>query len=186
MPTPDATFFIDAMYGAAVIKDYDANDDLASLREASRTGGNGNDESIRFHSSFEFLEIRGEVVKTTVSFPSFTRNVHSWSSGGKCYITTACCEHKGLDDDCDLLETLRNYRDNYMLTTLEGAKLVTEYYDVAPRIVELINDHERKDELYDLIYIFLLDAKEQIDKGLNEEALSTYRSMVEYVKRIGE
>lgn len=74
------------------------------------------------------------------------------SSSGGCFLTTACCEYKGLPDDCYELTTLRYLRDSYMKKSLVGSKLVDLYYDIAPDIVEKINLLDNKKEIYQEIY----------------------------------
>ncbi len=59
----------------------------------------------------------------------------SANSGG-CYITTAVCESEGLTDDCDILQTLRKFRDEYVSNI--ASDMVMEYYAKAPLIVEKI------------------------------------------------
>ena len=53
-----------------------------------------------------------------------------------CYLTTVCVEHKGLPDNCYELETLRNFRDNYLVSSEGGKEIVQHYYKVAPEMVQ--------------------------------------------------
>jgi len=175
---PDSTLYINAKDGKIFIKDYSASDTPSSLAALSKT-----DPSVRFHSDYEFITIRGSVSQASISLPSFTRGSHSWSSGGKCFITTAAVEILGLGDDDHVLETLRTYRDGYMQESEEGRELVKEYYEIAPSIVEAIDESETPIAIYaELFNKYILEAKLQIDNGENEKALQTYKSMVEYAK----
>ena len=61
------------------------------------------------------------------------------SSTGGCFLTTACCEHKGLPDDCYELTTLRSLRDHYMKQSVFGNGLIKIYYETAPAIIEKYN-----------------------------------------------
>lgn len=88
-------------------------------------------------------------------------------SGG-CYLTTACCEYKGLPDDCEELEVLRKFRDEYV-----PAVLVVEYYKTAPNIVPMLTDKELE-HIYQVITACVKDIKE--DK--KESALNRYTNMV--------
>lgn len=72
-------------------------------------------------------------------------------SGG-CFLTTACCQYKGLPDDCYELTTLRNFRDTYLKTTEAGNALVEEYYRIAPSIVDKIMESPNKVGLLEDIY----------------------------------
>ena len=61
------------------------------------------------------------------------------SSSGGCYLTSACVEARGLPDDCMELQTLRDFRDNWLKQQPCGQDEVAEYYATAPRIVDKIN-----------------------------------------------
>lgn len=69
-----------------------------------------------------------------------------------CFITTAAVTHMGLKDDCEELTILRKYRDKLVKEDPEFKKIVLEYYRVAPKIVEKINESEEKEEILDNIY----------------------------------
>ena len=175
---PTSTFFISQKNGKMFIKDYNASDTTSSLLSLSKT-----DPSIIFHSDYDFITIKGSVSAASVSLPSFSRNVHSWSSGGKCFITTAAVEILGLGDDDNVLETLRTYRDTYMQETEEGRALVKEYYEIAPKIVKAIDETDNPIIHYaELFNKYILEAKLKIDRNENEEAFQTYKSMVVYAK----
>lgn len=69
-----------------------------------------------------------------------------------CYITTAVCESLSKGDDCYELQTLRDYRDGYLLSSAEGINLIQEYYDIAPTIVKHINRRTEAKIIYQNIY----------------------------------
>lgn len=52
-----------------------------------------------------------------------------------CFITTACCEVLGLDDNCFELRTLRRYRNEVLAKQPGGAALIARYYAVAPAVL---------------------------------------------------
>ncbi|MEM1150561.1 MAG: hypothetical protein AAGI03_08370 [Pseudomonadota bacterium] len=52
-----------------------------------------------------------------------------------CFLTTACVEMLGLDDDCFELRTLRKYRDVVMSKTQRGRLLIDAYLTIGPRIL---------------------------------------------------
>ena len=62
------------------------------------------------------------------------------NDSGGCFLTTACTEAKGLPDNCRELETLRHFRDNYMMNVPEGKADIAHYYKTAPSIVNAINN----------------------------------------------
>ena len=97
----------------------------------------------------------------------------SRSTGG-CFLTTAACEYMGLPDDCHELETLRNFRDEYLATTDSGKLLISEYYVIAPEIARRLNDPA------DLHFVWggVQQAILAIETGDPEQAVRTYMEMV--------
>lgn len=102
----------------------------------------------------------------------------SGSSGG-CYLTTACVDCKNLADDCRELTVLRSFRDNYMANQENGKDDIKEYYDKAPKIVEIINKRDNSNEIYDDLYKNVIKpCVRLIENGRNEEAYQKYKEMV--------
>lgn len=97
----------------------------------------------------------------------------SKSSGG-CYLTTACVEHKGLSDNCRELQTLRNFRDEYVAKNEKGLLLISEYYEKAPKIVNVINNSKNKSSILDDLYSKILQTIELIDNNEKEKAFQMY------------
>jgi len=111
---------------------------------------------------------------------------HDVSGGGGCFLTTACCQYKGLPDDCNELRCLRAFRDNVLLKSEGGYLLVQEYYQIAPEIVEKIGAHEMKAEILESIYHNIKVIEKLIIKGNNSQAIDEYVQMVSRVKKIVE
>lgn len=104
-------------------------------------------------------------------------DVTSGGSGG-CFLTTACCQYKGLPDDCYELTTLRNFRDTYLKTTEAGNALVEEYYRIAPSIVDKIMENPNKAALLDDIYTEVCKILVLIEAKRQEAAINAYQAMV--------
>lgn len=101
------------------------------------------------------------------------------SGGSGCFITTAVTKAKGLPDDCEELQSLRNFRDSYMLATEEGKVLVKLYYAVAPSIVEAIDSRPDAASVYArLDSLFIQPALHRIGSGELEVALGIYTALV--------
>lgn len=100
-----------------------------------------------------------------------------------CYLTTACCEYKNLPDDCYELETLRHVRDKYIKEKFYGEEMINYYYKDAPIIIEKINKHPNKNEIYEEIYHNITDAVKLIENGEIDEAIIRYLFMVYKLKR---
>lgn len=64
----------------------------------------------------------------------------SYDGGGcvkrQCFLTTACCELIGLDDDCFELRALRAFRDTALPVLPGGARDIALYYGAAPLILD--------------------------------------------------
>lgn len=130
--------------------------------------------------------IRGFMGEHGLSTDKYYSGGHSGggnSSGvGDCYLTTACVMAKGLPDDCDDLETLRRFRDGYLANTLSGKADIKHYYDVAPRIVEIIDRLPDAREVWKQVYSELVEpCVRLIKKGRNEETYAHYKQYALYL-----
>lgn len=102
-----------------------------------------------------------------------------------CYITTAVTEATGKGDDAYELETLRRYRDDFMLATPAGQELVDNYYAVAPKVVEKLSARSDAKEIYKELYTkYLQPAVVAVEKGDNYGALRIYREMSQTAEAI--
>ncbi len=99
---------------------------------------------------------------------------YSKPSSGFCYITTACVESMNLSDNCYELQTLRNFRDNFILKKENGVKLIEEYYINAPRILKSINDQPNPSEIYRTIFFKIKEAVNLIDNHELDKAFDLY------------
>lgn len=96
-------------------------------------------------------------------------------SGG-CYLTSACMKYfqENFDDNCYELTVLRWFRDNFV-----SKEDIEHYYEVAPIIVESINNEEKSDIIYNYIYDNIVDyCVVQIEQGNYDKAYSRYKSSV--------
>jgi len=109
------------------------------------------------------------------SCPLFNDN----NSSG-CFLTTACIQSKNLPDDCDELQTLRNFRDNYLKKQAGGCKEIEHYYKIAPKIVEAINLLPEAESVYNSIYDTLITPCVLLIKNKqNHNAFLLYKHFVE-------
>lgn len=100
------------------------------------------------------------------------------TSSSTCYLTSACVYAKGLADDCYELETLRKYRDTWLKSQTEGESLIKKYYEVAPKIVSVINDREDRKLIYEMIYDEMVKpCVNLIEQQKYMETLDLYREM---------
>jgi len=92
-----------------------------------------------------------------------------------CFITTAIVEKKGEADNGKTLTKLRKFRDEYMVDKQEE---VQEYYEIAPKIIEAIDDEEEWKWIKEQIQ----KAVDCIDEEKHDDAYTTYKSMVSTLK----
>jgi hypothetical protein len=100
-----------------------------------------------------------------------------------CFLTTACVWHFGLSDDCRELQTLRNFRDQFLSTSEYGASLIEEYYDVAPMLVIKLESRPDREQLYHSLFEQILKSCDEIERGNYAQATSTYIEAVGWLKR---
>ncbi len=108
-----------------------------------------------------------------------TASNSGYNSSGGCFLTSACVEYMGKADDCKELTVLRQFRDGYMKSTEEGSRLVEEYYKIAPDIVAKVNADTQKNDYYEYIYSVVTKCVDLIENNKMEEALASYKTMVE-------
>ncbi len=96
-----------------------------------------------------------------------------------CYITTAACQVRGMDDSCEELNLLRVYRDTYMMNHPQGEQMIQDYYDIAPSIVKHINQRPDAVRIYNDIWDeYISPCIQDIRAGKMEECLDLYCRMV--------
>ncbi|MBQ8283588.1 MAG: hypothetical protein IJX75_00700 [Clostridia bacterium] len=104
-------------------------------------------------------------------------------SSSSCFLTSACVDYLGKTDNCEELTKLRFFRDTYLKKSEKGAQLIQEYYNIAPSIVEKIDNSDKKDEYYHYIYDIIKKCVINIDKQKYEDTLKEYKNMVHYLKK---
>lgn len=97
-------------------------------------------------------------------YPDDSCRYYSGRSGG-CFLTTACCQWKGLPDDCHELTELRRFRDEILINMEGGKKLIKLYGQVGPRIVEQMNTSSQRDQLCRWLYGEICRVVERIENG---------------------
>ena len=96
-----------------------------------------------------------------------------------CYITTAVCESLGKSDDCYELKMLRDYRDDYLMSSEDGAMVVSTYYNIAPTIVNRINKRPDSKDVYSMIFKqYINPCITLIEEDKKEECRELYSRMV--------
>ncbi len=109
-----------------------------------------------------------------------------WDSiTGNCFITTAACLALGKDDNCYELNTLRAYRDYWLLEQEDGERLIKAYYKIAPKIVCKINENENSMAIYRFIWGEYLEKCITLIEDLKfEEAKKLYIQMMNFLRSL--
>ncbi len=102
-----------------------------------------------------------------------------------CYITTMVCDVLGYGDNCELLTTLRNFRENYLKTKPEYLPLLLEYDQVGPIISENIRNFSNKIDLsIHAVQKYLYPCLIAINNEHYEDAVNIYQEMVYFLKEL--
>ncbi len=117
---------------------------------------NGNDEKghVNIYGS-DPKEPHDESIHININYEKGTFTINEKSNGEKtstdcsCYLTTACMRNKmgQFSDKCEELLILRWFRDKFV-----SKEDIEHYYQMAPNIVNAINELENNNEIYNLIY----------------------------------
>jgi hypothetical protein len=95
-----------------------------------------------------------------------------------CFITTACCEMLGLDDDCFELRTLRRYRDQVLAKRPGGIVAIERYYELSPSILAQLPSETRANRLLSIYARYVLPSALAASLGLNALAFRLYARMM--------
>lgn len=101
---------------------------------------------------------------------------------GGCFITTAVCRYTGQPDDCELLQTLRDWRDSWMQETAERRAMVERYYETAPRYVTAIDQRSDARFIYAELERLILTCVHWIKLKRFRMALAYYLAAVEFAR----
>ena len=104
-------------------------------------------------------------------------------SGGRkkssCYITTATCISLGKPDDCVELVSIRSFRDNWLIHQKKGLEIIENYYNLAPVILNSINNSRNPKIIYQNIWNnYLKEFFELIASRKNKSALKIFLKMI--------
>ncbi len=102
------------------------------------------------------------------------------SSSSWCFITTAACRALKAQDDCDELMLLRDFRDSHLQIDSDGEAIVSEYYRIAPILIEHIDKLEDPWSKYQFLWEeYIGPSCDMIREGKYDEAKWVYIRMVE-------
>ncbi|MEM6908687.1 MAG: CFI-box-CTERM domain-containing protein [Pseudomonadota bacterium] len=130
--------------------------------------------------SWELAELEGKRLTTAMS------NGECLQEGEpemvtRCFLTTAAVDQIGLDDDCWELETLRRFRDDWLVHQPGGAEDIQTYYEQAPYIAEQLRAQPA--ELLKLYWLFIVPSALAAQFGFKRTARRLYTRMMDWAKR---
>ena len=105
-----------------------------------------------------------------------TTNGSTEHSDVKCFLTTACMRHyySNFNDNCYELKMLRWFRDKFV-----DEDDIKHYYEIAPIIVEAINNEKESEIIYSYIYHDIIEyCIVQIETKNFEEAYFRYKNCI--------
>lgn len=103
---------------------------------------------------------------------------------GFCFITSAVCDTLDKPDDCYELMKFREFRDQYLMKSEYGRRLVKEYYRSAPRIVTYINMQKGSEESYQMLWDkYLKPCLKDLENGRKRRCRNRYVRMVRELNR---
>lgn len=110
--------------------------------------------------------------------PSRLEDRGSYRPSG-CYITTIVVDILGYEDNCEILNVLRNFRETYLKLRPEYLSLLIEYDRIGPVISESIQNYNHKLNLCLLIMKkYLLPCASLIKENNFEDAIKLYEKMI--------
>lgn len=98
-----------------------------------------------------------------------------------CFITTSCVKYFGLPDNCYELQTLRKFRDTYLLKSAKGQGLVLHYYLIAPALVKQMEQVKQRQFLFNNIFSQIRKACTAIERNEFSKATRIYKDAVLYL-----
>lgn len=111
----------------------------------------------------------------------FIKKPESGYTPSGCFITTIVCLKLGYQDNCDLLETLRFLRENYLKKSKAGREILQEYDIIGPVISQEIAKCPVIDSIV-LTQKYLLPCYDLIKQNRYENAIMVYTNMVKELK----
>jgi hypothetical protein len=177
-------------------KKYDTENDERIIKQGGKTyregffGGWESDKTILGNEKTERDLLGNPKVETDIfgkekvetnfwGTPIVDPNRSNRDGDNGCFISGACVKSRGLADDCEELMTLRTFRDQDLSKLPEGQSLITEYYEIAPRIVKAIDGTSDAKAIYAEIFERLvMPTVKSVREGDPQNALRLYRRVV--------
>ncbi len=146
-----------------------------------------NKKTFELMGLLDFVQLFGKEEEAVAKFKNNHNNYinnNSNNNNGGCFITTAVCDSFNKLDDCYELTMFRAFRDNWLTKEKDGKELIKEYYNNAPKIVDSINSHSNKSEIYLNIWnTYLKDCLKFIEIKKYSDCKDLYIQMVRNLEK---
>lgn len=167
-------------------QEMEAGQELSALSSHSDEMGRlGGELAAEGASNFDFSGA-ADIPTASADFPEWNMESSVAAAEG-CFLTEAATASTGAGDDGPELQTMRQFRDQVMLTNPNGQQLVEEYYQIAPLVVQAINARPDAEQVYQSIYDqFIVPSVEAIQSGDYARALQLYSAMIAAVTPLAQ
>lgn len=106
-------------------------------------------------------------------------------TSSNCYITTLLCGILKLSDSNYYINSLRNFRDNYLIKNNEYSKLLVEYDIVGPMICsKLLEDKQNRIISARIFYNYISPIVSLIEDKMYNDAIIRYIMMVDKLRNL--
>lgn len=111
--------------------------------------------------------------------------VYNENKSTGCFVTTIVCKILKKDDDCELLNNFRNFRDNVLQQNPAYYETLKQYDTIGPIIVQMILQRDDKEEIAAKLYAFdLLDINREIKSKNELKAVTKYTRMIKTLIKV--
>ena len=114
------------------------------------------------------------------------KNAYNFSNeknNSGCYITTIMCNILGMPDNNPYLETIRNFRNNYLQKNNEYKALLVEYDIIGPKIAHALNNDPLKERIAKNYFnAYINPITNLINSDLYIAAINIYKQMTNSLK----
>lgn len=115
-----------------------------------------------------------------------TRFEHKPDHVDDCFLTTAMCNIFGMDDDCYILNVMRNFRDKILINNPKYHEMLAQYEFVGPLISKRLYTDPHRQEVADYYFEnYIYDIVMSIQNNCNtDEIVNKYLEMGYDMKRM--
>lgn len=100
-----------------------------------------------------------------------------YTKGQSCYITTMICDMLGYSDNCEILNTLRGFRNDVMQKDPKYKEILFEYDTVGPHIANSIREERDYELINGLLDAYILPVVDEVREKKYDKAVDKYVKM---------